>query len=144
MKKLTFAAVTPIFKRVLTVAAEQPCGVQVVEWVGLIYDDAFGLAGFMDAENQNYGAFVLGFCGVYLFKGHFHYITGFTRDVDFAFLNQCYRALYYVAKFFARVPVCRQACVGRNGDTADDNFGIFHSGQFGSQQVFQFRFLVFI
>jgi hypothetical protein len=24
-------------------------------------------------------------------------------------LNQCYRALYYVAKFFARVPVCRQA-----------------------------------
>ena len=36
MKKLTFAAVTPIFKRVLTVAAEQPCGVQVVEWVGLV------------------------------------------------------------------------------------------------------------
>ena len=36
MKKLTFAAVTPILKRVLTVAAEQPCGVQVVEGVGLV------------------------------------------------------------------------------------------------------------
>jgi hypothetical protein len=43
----------------------------------------------MGAENQNHGAFVLGFCGVYLFKGHFHYIAGFTRDVGFTFLNQC-------------------------------------------------------
>ena len=89
-------------------AEEQPSGVQTREWVGLIYDDAFGLAGFMDAENKNHSAFVLGFCGVYLFKGHFHYITDFTSDVGFTFLNQCYRAFYYGPN---SSPGCQ--CVGK-------------------------------